>query len=66
MDIIKIELRELRPSDEMCLTNGEVVKPPNESIYLGINDIPDNWHEITEEEYNAIMKQQAELDAIKI
>ena len=66
MDIIKIELRELRPSDGMCLTNGEVVKPPNESIYLGINDSPDNWHEITEEEYNAIMKQQAELDAIKI
>lgn len=60
MDIIKIELRELRPSDGMCLTNGEVAKPPNESIYLGINDSPDNWHEITEQEYNAIMEQQME------
>ena len=64
MDIIKIELRELRPSDGMCLTNGEVVKPPNESIYLGINDSPDNWHEISEEEYNAIMEQQVEAEVI--
>lgn len=56
MEIKIIELRELKPSKEMCLTNGEVVKPPNESIYLGCNDSPDNWYEITEAEYEEIQK----------
>ena len=60
MDIIKIELRELRPSEGMCLTNGDVVKPVNESIYLGCNDSSDNWHEITEEEYNEIIAEETE------
>ena len=58
MDIIKIELRELRPNEGMCLTNGDVVKPPNESIYLGVYDSPNNWHEITEEEYAAIEEEK--------
>lgn len=54
MEIKTIELRELRPSEGMCLTNGDVAKPPNEPIYLGVNDSQDNWHEITEEEYSEI------------
>lgn len=69
MDIIKIELRELKPSGGMCLTNGDVIKPPNESIYLSINDSPDNWHEITAEEYQQKLaeeeaRMEAERDAI--
>lgn len=60
MEIKTIELRELKPSEGMCLTNGEVTKPPNESIYLGCNDKPDNWHEITEEEYAEVLKEQEE------
>jgi hypothetical protein len=62
MEIKTIELRELRPSEGMCLTNGDVAKPPNEPIYLGVNDSQDNWHEITEEEYSEILDEQEETE----
>ena len=58
MEIIKVELNELKPSDGMCLTNGAVIKPPNESIYLAVTDSKANWHEITAEEAE---KRQAEM-----
>ena len=38
-------------SDGMILTNGEAF---GKEVYLGTGDSPDNWHEITEEEYNKI------------
>lgn len=55
MEITTIELRKLIPTEGMCLTNGEVTKSPNESVYLGCNDSSDNWHEISREEYEAIL-----------
>lgn len=58
MQIIKVELNELKPSEGMCLTNGAVVKPPNESIYLAVTDSHDNWHEITAEEYEQIQAEE--------
>ena len=42
-----IELRVLTASDGMTLTNGEVY---SKQVYLGINDSPDNWWEIPDEE----------------
>ena len=47
----------LTASDGTMLTNGEVY---GKTVYLGINDKPENWYEITEEEYQAKM---AELEA---
>lgn len=36
------------------LTNGESY---GTHIYLGENDDPENWHEITEEEHNKILSE---------
>lgn len=54
MEIKTIELRELKAEDGMVLTNGETYSSVGGSVYLGINDSPDNWREITEEEYDQI------------
>ena len=51
----KIELRKLTAADGMTLTNGEAY---GKEIYLGKNDSPDNWHEITDEEYEKIMAER--------
>ena len=61
MNIITIELRKMVAADGMWLTNGESC---GKEIYLGKNDSPDNWHEIGEEEYIAMMKtaEDTEID----
>lgn len=58
MTINTIELKELKAAEGMVLTNGEAFSEVGGSVYLGANDSPENWHEITEEEYNKILKQQ--------
>ena len=55
MEITTIELRKLTANDGYVLTNGEVY---GKEIYLGCNDSPDNWHEITEEEYAEVLKAE--------
>lgn len=60
MEIKKIELTEIKASEGMVLTNGEAYSSVGGSIYLGVNDKPENWHEITEAEYAEIMKEQEE------
>lgn len=56
----KIEIRKLTAAEGMTLTNGEVF---SKQVYLGKNDSPDNWHEITDAE--AEERQKAlESDAI--
>lgn len=42
-----IELIKLTAAEGMTLTNGESF---GKEIYLGCNDSPDNWREITDEE----------------
>ena len=60
MKISTIELRKLTANDGMVLTNGEAY---GKEIYLGKNDSPENWHEITDAEYEAILaKQEADND----
>ena len=62
MDIGMIEstitIRKLTASDGMILTNGEAY---GKEIYLGKHDSPDNWHEITDSEYEAIIASQEEV-----
>jgi hypothetical protein len=53
MNIQTIELKKLTASDGYVLTNGEAY---GKEIYLGVNDSPDNWREITNEEYEEILK----------
>lgn len=57
-----IELTKLIPSEGMVLTDGEAYG--EKVVYLGKNDSPDNWHEITIEEYNEIIKKQEGDDKI--
>lgn len=58
MKVTTIELRKLTASDGMVLTNGEAF---GKEIYLGVNDSVENWREITEVEYEEILKQQEEF-----
>ena len=62
MEIKTIELTEIKAEENMVLTNGEAYSSVGGTVYLGCNDSPDNWHEITEEEYNEIVKEQEEID----
>ena len=46
----------------MMLTNGEAY---GKEVYLGKNDSPENWHEITDEEYQKILKEdEAEYESM--
>ena len=53
MNIQTIELRKLTATEGYVLTNGKIYE---KEIYLGCNDTPDNWHEITDEEYAEVLK----------
>lgn len=57
------EMRELKAGEGMVLTNGEAFSSVGGSVYLGINDSFDNWHEITEEEYNEMVSKQEQEGA---
>ena len=52
-----IELIKLTASEGMVLTNGEAY---GKEIYLGCNDSPSNWSEITDAEYEEIQKDNQE------
>lgn len=52
-----IELTKVTASEGMVLTNGETY---SKEIYLGCNDIIDNWHEITDAQYSELAKRQEE------
>ena len=53
MEKTTIELTKVTASDGMWLTNGEIY---SKEIYLGCNDSIDNWHEITDAEYEKNFK----------
>ena len=51
----------LTATDGHYLTDGEIY---TKEVYLGVNDSPDNWHEITAEEYEQIQaEEQARMEA---
>ena len=57
----KITLRKLTAADGFVLTDGEVY---GKEIYLGKNDSPDNWHEITEAEHTEILAEQEQTEEV--
>lgn len=54
-----ITIRKLTASDGMTLTNGEAY---GKEIYLGKNDSPENWHEITDAEYAVILADAEKME----
>lgn len=61
MKIETITRIKLTASEGMILTNGEAY---GKEVYLGSNDSADNWHEITEEEYNTIIAEKEKEEAL--
>jgi hypothetical protein len=53
MEITTIELRKLIASEGMTLTNGEAF---GKEVYLGCNDKPENWQEITDEQAKTLQE----------
>lgn len=49
----------LTATEGMVLTNGETY---GREIFLGTGDSPDNWYEITEEKYQAILEKQKTVE----
>ena len=47
----------MKATEGMILTNGETY---GREVFLGTGDSPDNWWEISEREYTAILEKQAE------
>lgn len=52
---MSMELRKITASDGMWLTDGEAY---GKTVYLGVNDKPENWYEISEQEYEEILAEQ--------
>lgn len=50
-----IEIKKLTATEGHVLTNGDAY---GKEIYLGKFDSPENWHEITDAEYEAIVAEQ--------
>lgn len=57
-----IELIKLTASKGRVLTNGEAY---GKEIYLGCNDSPDNWSEITDAEYEAYLSAEEDLQDVE-
>ena len=49
-----IESNVLKADEGMMLTNGETF---GQTVYLGKNDVVDNWHEITEKEAERLQNE---------
>ena len=62
MEVSMIVIKKLTASEGMVLTNGEAYSSVGGSVYLSKNDSADNWHEITEEEYKAIITENEAIE----
>ena len=58
MIISSVEIKTITAEAGKVLTNGEAYSSVGGTVYLGKNDSAENWHEITEEEFNAIMAEE--------
>lgn len=52
-----MSLREKKASVGMVLTNGKAFSDVGGTVYLGCNDKPENWYEITEEKAINLQEQ---------
>lgn len=52
-----IELRKLTAAEGMTLYNGNAF---GKEVFLGRNDSPENWREITDEEAEALQQTESE------
>ena len=52
-----VEYVRLTADDGMTLTNGKFF---SKNVYLGCNDSPDNWREITDEEAEKLKEAEEE------
>ena len=62
----KPNLRPKTASEGMVLTNGDAFSDVGGTIYLGINDKPENWHEITAEEAETLQKEMLPEEELPI
>lgn len=62
MEISKIEIRKLTASEGMTLTDGEIF---GKEIYLGKNDKPENYNEITDAEAEKLQKELEEINRLE-
>lgn len=60
METTTIKITKITPSPGMVLTDGLTFS--FDYVLVGRNDSPDNWHEITVEEYEKIMAEQEESE----
>lgn len=58
MIVSVIEIQTITASEGMVLTNGEAFSDAGGTIYLGCNDKPENWYEITAEEAEALQPEE--------
>ena len=58
-----IQLRKLTAAEGMTLTNGDTF---GKEIYLGKNDCPENWQEITDAEAQRLQEELAALEKNKM
>ncbi len=56
MEKTVVNVIKLTASQGMVLTNGEVFG--SQVVYLGCNESPENWSEITREEYEKIKEAE--------
>ena len=49
-----------KAKDGMVLTNGDAYSSVGGYITLGVNDSPENWHEITAEEAERLQNEESE------
>ena len=62
MEKSTIKLIKLTASEGMTLTNGQAF---GKEIYLGVNDTPENWREITDAEAEKLQKaNEAEAEEL--
>ena len=56
-----VQLRILTAAEGMVLTNGSDFSCVSGSVYLGVNDSPDNWYEVTEERAEELKEKLKEM-----